>query len=123
MKIGGTTMNFVYGSDIVPRGYSHLHFIGEVLDKIAEESPETVGSIANTFSSWIGVFTSFGFVRKSLQDIIGGASKDVSGVFIDFRHQGKRSVCGCVRVRCCAIVLGITEKNSHINLSRCFSFS
>ena len=92
-------MNFVYGSDIVPRGYSHLHFIGEVLDKIAEESPETVGSIANTFSSWIGVFTSFGFVRKSLQDIIGGASKDVSGVFIDFRHQGKRSVCGCARVR------------------------
>ena len=95
-------MNFVYGSDIVPRGYSHLHYIGEVLDKVAEESPETVGSIAPPL---IRMFSSFGFVRESLQDIIGGASKDVSGVFKDFRHHGKRSVCGCgcgcgcVRVR------------------------
>jgi len=85
-KIGGTTMNFVYGSDIVPRGYSHLHYIGEVLDKVAEESPETVGSIAPPL---IRMFSSFGFVRESLQDIIGGASKDVSGVFKDFRHHGK----------------------------------
>jgi hypothetical protein len=53
-KIGETTVNLVYGTDIVPRGYSHLKYIKEVADFIKIEFNGTIKK-KNPFASFVPI--------------------------------------------------------------------
>merc|ERR1719464_1046994 len=55
-KVGKTTVNLIFGSDVVPRAYSHIEYFGEILDavgsddvpsKINKGTPIFIGSVIN----------------------------------------------------------------------------
>lgn len=87
-KVGRTTKNLIFGCDVVPRAYSHVEYLTEVLDCVGKEdipdiindkTPPLLGSFINGKLQ----------IRENIDKVKQAASEDVVHIINKFRHLGK----------------------------------
>ena len=85
-KVGKNSVNFVYGPDVVPRGYAHVGYIDEVLKEVAtEDISEYVPGYLRGPASWWLQNKAESFVK----DITKFANTEFVPVAKKYRHVGK----------------------------------
>jgi len=86
-KVGETTVNLIFGCDVVPRGYSHVEYLAEVLDNVGKDLPDIINDATPPLFG--NIINGKLDLREKIELMKKLASTDVVPIIDKFRHLGK----------------------------------